>query len=98
MTPSTLHARRRDFRIVSWRDARGRFHYPKWQFNGAGVLLPGIQEVLQTFRSTDQWGVMRYFLSPRLQLDGQTPLASLRAGETEKVPAHARVHAQGNTW
>ena len=61
-------------------------------------MLPGIQDVLQMFRSADEWRVMRYFLTPRDQLGGRTPLALLRSGEVAKVLAHAAAHEQENTW
>jgi hypothetical protein len=57
-----------------------------------------VQEVLQTFRSADEWRVMRYFLAPRHQLDGRAPLDLLRAGEVEKVVAHAKANAEENSW
>lgn len=98
LTSATLHRRRAEHRIVFWRDAKENFHYPKWQFTPTGALLPGLQEVLQTFRSADEWRVMRYFLTPRQQLDHQPPLALLQRGEQDKVIAHARIHGQENTW
>lgn len=98
LTPATLHRRRSEHRIVFWRDAKENFHYPKWQLTPTGALLPGVQEVVQTFRSADEWRVMRYFLTPRKQLENQSPLALLQRGEQDKVIAHARIHGQENTW
>lgn len=98
LSNAVLHRRRGEFRIIFWRDAKHAFHYPKWQFNEAGALLPGIQEVLQLFKSQDEWRVMRYFLGARQQLDGQRPLDLLRAGNIEAVMAHAQIHAAENTW
>ena len=98
LTPANLHKRRAEFRIVSWKDAKNQFHYPKWQFNPAGVLLPGVQEVLQIFRSSDDWRVMRYFLAPRHQLGDRTALDLLRSGDGDKVVAHAKAHAEENSW
>ena len=98
LTPATLHRRRADHRILFWRDAQETFHYPKWQFTLAGAALPGVQEVLQTFCSSDEWRLMRYFLAPRKQLGDQTPLSLLQREEKDKVIAHARVHGQENTW
>lgn len=95
---ATLHKRRKEFRIVWWRDAKSKFHYPKWQFRDNGTLLPGVAEVLQTFGSQDEWRVMRYFLGRRHQFEDQTPLDLLRAGEVEKVVAHAKLHGEENTW
>lgn len=61
-------------------------------------MRAGIQEVLQTFNSADEWRVMRYFLGPRKQLEGRSPLDLLRAGEVQTVVNHARAHAAENTW
>jgi len=98
LTSANLHKRRTEYRIVWWKDARSQFHYPKWQFDVAGALLPGVQDVLRTFKSTDQWRVMRYFLAQRQQLDNRMPLDLLRSGDVERVTAHAKVHAEENTW
>jgi hypothetical protein len=98
LSPATLHRKRKEHRILYWRDSRHEFYYPKWQFTPTGALLPGMQEILQTFDSDDEWRVMRYFLGEREQLGARTPLDLLRAGETGKVLAHARAHAEENTW
>jgi len=98
LTPATLERRRNQYGIIYWRDAKHAFHYPRWQFNEAGALLHGIKPVLKTFQSRDEWRVMRYFLTPRQQLDGEKPLDLLRRGEAEKVIAHAKAHGEENTW
>lgn len=98
LSPAVLHRRRKEHRIVYWRDAQHEFHYPQWQFTPAGALLPGVQEVLQVFRSDDEWRLMSYFLGKRGQLGDRRPLDLLRNGEKEKVLNHARVHAEENTW
>jgi hypothetical protein len=98
LSSATLHRRRKEHRIVYWRDAKHDFHYPKWQFTAPGALLPGVQEVLQLFRSEDEWRVMSYFLGKRQQLGDRRPLDLLRAGEKEAVLAHAKLHAEENTW
>jgi hypothetical protein len=98
LTPATLHRRRKEHRIIYWRDARHNFHYPKWQFTPGGALLPGIQEVLAVFQSRDEWRIMSYFLGKRPQLGDLRPLDLLRQGEVETVLAHATIHAEENTW
>jgi len=98
LTSATLHKRRKECRIVFWRNPQHQFYYPKWQFSAAGAVLPGVQEVLQTLRSSDEWRIMRYFLVPRRQLSGRAPLDLLRAGEVEGVLAHAKAHAEENSW
>ena len=98
LSPATLHKRRKENRMVYWRDARHSFHYPKWQFTPTGALWPGLGEVLAAFQSTDEWRVVRYFLGERAQLDGRRPLDLLRQGEVARVVAHAQLHAAENTW
>lgn len=98
LTPAALHKRRKEHRIVAWRDAMHHFHYPTWQFTPVGALLPGVRDVLQTFRSLDEWRVIRYFLAPRHQLDDRSPLDLLRAGEVDRVVAHAKSDAEENSW
>ena len=98
LTPATLHRRRKEHRIIYWRDAQHDFHYPKWQFTAGGALLPGIQEVLAAFESQDEWRIVSYFLGKRAQLADGRPLDWLRRGEIAKVLAHAKTHAEENTW
>ena len=98
LTSATLHRRRKEHRILFWRDAQHEFHYPKWQFTESGALLSGVQEVLQSFQSHDEWRLIRYFLGPRGQLSGRRPLDLLRAGQVDRVLKHAKVHAEENTW
>jgi hypothetical protein len=98
LSSATLHRRRKEYRIIYWRDARHNFHYPQWQFTPTGALLPGIQEVLELFMSQDEWRVMRYFLGPRAQLSGLRPLDLLRQGKMEEVLAHAKIHVAEDIW
>lgn len=98
LTSATLHGRRKMRRIVFWRDAKHDFFYPQWQFTEAGAMRPGIEDILKVFNSTDEWRVMRYFLSPRRQLEGKKPLDLLRSGEVEKVISHAQNNAAEGSW
>jgi hypothetical protein len=98
LTSATLGRRRKEHRIIYWRDARHNYYYPKWQFTPTGALLPGIQEVLEFFKSLDEWRVMRYFLGPRAQLSGQRPIDLLRHDAVGKILEHAKIHAEENTW
>ena len=65
---STIHRKRVEHRIVYWRDASDRFNYPKWQFNENGAVLKPVREILQIFKSDDEWRIMSYLLMPREQL------------------------------
>jgi hypothetical protein len=98
LTAAVLHRRRKEHRIIYWRDSRHDFFYPQWQFTETGALLAGIQEVLKIFDSDDEWRVMRHFLGARKQLGERRPLDLLRDGEIDTVIAHARNHGAENTW
>lgn len=98
LTSAVLHRRRKEHRVLYWRDAQHEFRYPQWQFTPTGALLPGLQEVLQTFRSRDEWRLMSYFLGLRQQLGNRRPLDLLREGHSDRVLEHARIHAEENTW
>jgi hypothetical protein len=98
LTAAVLHRRRKEHRIVYWRDSRHDFFYPQWQFTEAGALLPGIQDILQLFKSEDEWRLMGYFLGPRRQLGDQRPLDLLCQGKVKEAVAHAQLHATENTW
>jgi hypothetical protein len=87
----------RDRRVVAWTDHGGHPRLPRWQFENNG-LLTGIRQVLEIFRSHDEWRVMRYFLSKRQSLNNQRPLDLLRAREVGKVIVHAQAHFEDNTW
>jgi hypothetical protein len=98
LSPANLHRRRKEHRIIYWRDARHAFFYPKWQFTGTGAVQPGIEEILGVFKSSDEWRIMNYFLTPRYQLEGKRPLDLVRAGDVETVLSHARTHAEEGSW
>jgi len=86
--------------LVAWRDWKDEslpFRFPKWQFEGAG-MLPGLVKVLQVFRSRDQWRVMGYFLGKRRSLGGKRPLDLLRAAEVGRVLRHAENYFEENLW
>jgi hypothetical protein len=95
--PEELSRMRSEFQIVAWSDGKG-YQYPKWQFKrSSGGFLPGIQEILQILKSSDEWRVMRYFLDHREMLEGRI-LDLLRAGKVNEAIAHARLNFAQNTW
>ena len=98
LTAAILRRCRMEHRIVYWRIAKHGYFYPRWQLTETGALLPGIPEILQLFRSQDQWRIVRYFLGPRQQLEGRRPLDLLRAGQADRALVHARRHADEDTW
>ncbi len=84
--------------VVTWTDERGEPRLPRWQFDAKGGMLTGIRQVLEVFRSGDEWRVMRYFPGKRVSLGNKRPLDLLRACEVGRVLSHARTQFEENTW
>jgi hypothetical protein len=76
-----LHQLLSQRKVVAWTDPKGRPHFPVWQFNAVGVL-PGIAACLDVLHD-DEWGVMRFFLTPAHSMGGATALGLLREGKIE---------------
>lgn len=98
LSSATLHRRRADHRIVFWQDAKHVFYYPQWQFTNTGAVLPDLKAVLTIFQSNDGWRLTQYFLTPRQQLDNQSPLTLINHGQLERVIAHAKLNSEEDTW
>jgi hypothetical protein len=81
-------------RLVGWEEGTA-VQFPVWQFKGR-TLLTGIEDVLQIFRSNDQWRMLRYFLGTRLSLNSGRPLYLLRRGQAAEVIRHASTYAEEN--
>lgn len=70
---------------------QGQWRFPLWQFDpdGPDGVIAGLPEVLAALPVADlikaQW-----LQRPQPQLDGQTPLRALRAGQLDRVLAEAR--------
>ncbi len=76
--------------VITWLDAAGRFRFPSWQF-GVNGMLPGVKECLATLADpTDDWAVMRFFLTPAESAGGKSPLTLLRDGNIAEATALAR--------
>ncbi|MGP1609302.1 MAG: hypothetical protein ACTS5G_01250, partial [Burkholderiales bacterium] len=80
---------RRQFRIVYWQDRLGGYHYPKWQFDPAMVVLPAVAEILGVFRTHDTMRVLSWFV--QAVAPGRKSLLELiRAGRNERAVALVR--------
>jgi hypothetical protein len=69
---------------------RRGFAYPAWQVGPTGVLA-GLPAVLAELGDDSAWGQAAFFLTTNVWLDGDTPLAALRRGESERVLQAARL-------
>ena len=96
ISESALLKRWREHRLVGWSRGKGVF-FPRWQF-AHDRLLPGVEEILQTFASNDHWRVMGYFLCERLSLNKRRPLDLLREGAVTAIVNHAKAYAHDDVW
>jgi hypothetical protein len=77
-------------RVVTWVDGAGRFRFPRWQF-GVNGLLPGIEGCLAELSDpTDDWAVMRFFLTPAESAGEKSPLDLLRQSKVQEAITLAR--------
>jgi hypothetical protein len=88
---------RKTKRIVAWRLAGGKWHYPVWQFH-EGRVRPGISECLKEFPSNDPWSHMIFFLSPRESLSERRPLDLIVGGDVSGAVAVARRHQRHGAY
>lgn len=74
-------------KLLALRTGSGKVVYPAFQFDEDGSVVSGVADVVKTLESTQlsPWTLASWFISPEPDLDGQTPIAALRAGGKEAV-------------
>jgi hypothetical protein len=74
---------------------KGAFAFPSWQFAEDGTLS-GLEDVLADLHRHNHHPLadLRFFLSPNLRLDNETPLARLRGGMIDEVRRAARAYGE----
>jgi hypothetical protein len=77
-----IDGRRKSGKLVAWRDQRGHWQFPLWQFHlEKKTLLPGIAECLGELPD-DDWSRMLFFLSvDEVLSEKERPIDLLRKGE-----------------
>jgi hypothetical protein len=83
----SLHDRLKTASLLAVKD-RGQWRFPLWQFDPEGPdgILDGLRETLRALRGPiSDVGKVRWFLTPKDALDGDTPLSALRAGNADDV-------------
>ena len=66
-----------------------RRRYPTVQFTREGVVA-GMREVQAALPTRNPWAVLNFFVQPDDSLDGQAPIAVLKAGHVDRVVAAAK--------
>jgi hypothetical protein len=83
----SLHDRLKTASLLAVKD-RGQWRFPLWQFDPEGPdgILDGLPETLRALRGPiSDVGKVRWFLTPKAALDGDSPLSALRAGNADDV-------------
>jgi hypothetical protein len=77
-----IDGRRKSGKLVAWRDQRGHWQFPVWQFDlEKKILLPGISECLRELPD-DDWSRMLFFLTvDEVLSQKERPIDLLRKGE-----------------
>jgi hypothetical protein len=68
--------------LLGLKTADGVVVYPTFQFDEGNRVLPGLAEVLQSFRGSevDDWTLAGWLVSPLTSLNGKSVIQELRAG------------------
>lgn len=90
ITRQAVDKRRKQGALIGLDLGRRGFAYPAWQVGPTGTLS-GLPAALAELRDETPWAKAAFFLTSNVWLDGETPLAALRRGETERVLNAARL-------
>ena len=85
-------------RLIAWREERLQAaRFPRWQFDGHGQVLAGLEQVLAILnqdKRADAWGKILFFLQTKSALGEARPLDALREGRLEDVRLAAEAYAE----
>jgi hypothetical protein len=76
--------RRQAGRLIGLKRGRRGYAYPAWQFTAGGTIA-GLEDVLDVLRGHDPWMQVTFLLDSNSRLEGSSPLAELRKGNTHAV-------------
>jgi hypothetical protein len=84
LTRQAVDKRRRAGRLLALSLGRRGYRYPAFQFDDGG-LLAGFERVLVSLKDHDPWTKLAFFVTGRSDLDDQTAVQRLRAGDLDAV-------------
>lgn len=93
-TRQSIHAWLKKGRVIGWSGAKRGVVFPSAQLDERGQPPPDLNRVIPFF--ADHYSAWVWLTTPLPALDGQTPLALLRAGDSDRVVAAAAGDAQGD--
>jgi len=88
ITRQAVDKRRTRHALLAVPTGSGDYVYPACQFAQEGVI-PGLEDVLRSFRIRSPWTQLSALLSPTPALGGKTILEALQSGWTERAAAIA---------
>ena len=93
-TRQSVHDWLKKGRLVGWQGAKRGFVFPAGQLDARGRPLQGLDRIVPLF--SDGYAAWVWLTSPRLGLDGASPIALLQKGDIERVVASAKGDVQGD--
>ena len=85
-------------RLLAWREERLQAaRFPQWQFDDHGLVLNGLEEVLEILNQDerlDVWGKILFFLQEKPNLGGRRALDLLRERNLKEVSLAAQAYAE----
>ena len=85
-------------RLLAWREERLQAaRFPGWQFDEAGRVRAGLEEVLEILNQDerlDAWGKILFFLQEKGSLGNRRALDLLREGRVKEVCLAAHAYAE----
>jgi hypothetical protein len=94
-TRETVHKKRRRHEVLGLEGPKRGVRFPRWQVNESGELIPGLPQLFEIL-GDHPWAVYRFLLEGRGELEGQSGLQALRAGQIADVLAAAESAGGGS--
>lgn len=80
-------------KVIGIDTVSGAFVYPVWQIE-KGMLLPGLDKILQILNDFDPWMKLSFMLRPNLVLEMNRPLDALKSGDMDSVKRAAILYGE----
>ena len=85
-----IEKRVREGSLLAVPGPNNRRSYPTLQFTADGSVVEGLRAVREALRTQNSWAILGFLINPQDVLEGDRPIARLRAGALEPVLQAAR--------
>ena len=93
-TRETVHRKRRRHEVLGLEGPKRGVRFPRWQVSQSGELIPSLPQLFEIL-GDHPWAVYRFLLEEHGELEGQSGLQALRAGQIADVLAAAESVGRG---